>query len=106
MIWGVKLAEDKALQQLVIDGLASENLTNPPQLFDDLVWIYEAYCQLATDRPAGLAAAAIPWSSLDRFAARAGIEGEAFDDFCFLVRVLDDEWTAVQADRSKKDPPS
>jgi len=50
---------------------------------------WEAFAQLSTDRPVGLSRGAIPWSSIDRYAARHGIDGDDFNRFCALIRAMD-----------------
>ena len=50
---------------------------------------WEAFAQLSTDRPVGLTRGAIPWSSIDRYAARHGIDGDDFNRFCALIRAMD-----------------
>jgi hypothetical protein len=50
---------------------------------------WEAFTQLSTDRPVGLSRGAIPWSSIDRYAARHGIDGDDFNRFCVLIRAMD-----------------
>ena len=50
---------------------------------------WEGFAQLSTDRPIGLTRGAIPWSSIDRYAARHGIDGDDFNRFCALIRAMD-----------------
>ena len=60
---------------------------------------WEAFAQLSTDRPVGLTRGAIPWCSLDRYAARYRIEGEDFDRFCRLIRAMDAVYLAYLKDK-------
>ena len=60
---------------------------------------WEAFAQLSTDRPVGLARGAIPWSSIDRYAARHGIDGDDFNRFCALIRAMDAAYLAYFKDK-------
>ena len=63
---------------------------------------WEAFAQLSTDRPVGVTRGAIPWTSIDRYAARHGIEAEDFDRFCRMIRAMDAAYLAYLKDK----PPS
>ena len=60
---------------------------------------WEAFGQLSTDRPVGLIRGAIPWSSIDRYAARYRIEGEGFERFCRLIRAMDAAYVSHVKDK-------
>lgn len=61
-----------------------------------------AFWELNSDRPAGMAVAPIPFSTIDRFAARNGIEDEDFDTFTRLMRAMDE----VVLAHAKSDQPA
>jgi hypothetical protein len=63
---------------------------------------WEAFDQLSTDRPVALTRGAIPWSSIDRYAARYGFEAEDFGRFCRMIRAMDAAYLAYLRDK----PPS
>ena len=49
--------------------------------------IFAAWCELTNDRPLGMGGAGhIPFSSIDRYAARFGPDDQ--DDFAFFMRAL------------------
>ena len=54
-----------------------------------LLFEWMAFAELRTDRPVGIDIGAIPWSSLNAFALRHGIEGDDFEHFSHVVRELD-----------------
>jgi hypothetical protein len=54
-----------------------------------LVFEWAAFTELRTDRPVGFDVGAIPWASINAFALRHAIEGEDFERFSRLIRVLD-----------------
>lgn len=58
-------------------------------VFPHLSFEWEAFQALATDRQIGMALGPVPWSSIDRYANRYGIAGDAFDRFCDLIRAMD-----------------
>jgi hypothetical protein len=61
-----------------------------------LLGVWNAFGQLTTDRPVGVTRGAIPWGSIDRYAARYGIEDDDFDDFVQLIRAMDAVWLAAK----------
>ena len=58
-------------------------------LFPHLVFEASAFRELSTDRPVGFDRGAIPWRSIDAYAARYGLVGDDFDRFVRIVRVMD-----------------
>jgi len=48
-----------------------------------------AFRELSTDRPVGLDRGAIPWRSIDAYAARYGLVGDDFDRFVRIIRAMD-----------------
>jgi len=86
--WGDKIEwlEDLAEE----DGVEPKALQERPQLPDHLQFVWSAWWELHTDRPVGMAVGAIPFSAIDRYAARYGIDGmDHFDAFREAVRALD-----------------
>jgi hypothetical protein len=55
---------------------------------------WQAFRDLSTDRQAGFGVGPIPWTSIDQYAARHGVEGDEFERFCHLVRAMDDAYRA------------
>jgi hypothetical protein len=64
-----------------------------------------SFAQLSTDRPVGLTRGAISWSSIDRYAARHGIDGDDFNRFCALIRAMDPVYLAYLKDKQPGAPP-
>lgn len=55
----------------------------------DFAW--EAWSQLDSDRPVGMGVGRIPWTAIDRYAARHGVdEPDDFDELVELIRAMDD----------------
>jgi hypothetical protein len=48
-----------------------------------------AFRELSTDRPAAFDRGAIPWRSIDAYAARYGLIGDDFDRFVRIIRAMD-----------------
>lgn len=59
---------------------------------------WTAFWALSTDRPVGMAQGAIPWTSIDRYAARYGISNDEFDRFHDLIRALDAAFLSYKKD--------
>lgn len=69
-----------------------DSLKDAPVLFFGLADYYSAFWKLSTDRPIGMGVGQIPWSSLDRYAQREGIDEDEFVRFEYLIRVMDDAY--------------
>ncbi|WP_247362165.1 hypothetical protein [Bradyrhizobium sp. 156] len=68
-------------------------------LFPHLIFEAHAFRELSTDRPIGFDRSAIPWRSIDAFAARYGLVGDDFDRFAGIVRALDAAYLAHLKDK-------
>lgn len=78
----------------------------PPEaeLPDGAEYLYEAFWQLSTDRPqSGFAVHQIPFTAIDQYARRYGIENEEFELLLNSVRAIDEEFVAIMAERLRKD---
>lgn len=58
-----------------------------------------AFWELNSDRPVGMGVAPIPFTSIDRFAVRHGVEGEDFDFFTRMMRAMDGVALAYWSER-------
>jgi len=77
-------------------------LLTEPDLDPHLEFEFRAFNDLSRDRQSGFGLGFIPWSSIDRYAARHGIDdADAFDRFAFLIFAMDD---AYRADHAEKNP--
>lgn len=74
-------------------------IAGAPQMLWGLEAYYDAFVELSTDRQIG---GPIPWSSIDRYACRHGIEGESFEYLLRMVRALDDTFLAHCRSESEK----
>lgn len=63
----------------------------PPELPQECEFVYAAFHELKTDRSGGFSYGPIPWTAIDAYARRFGIDDlEEFEDFVFLIRAMDD----------------
>lgn len=76
---------------------------NAPSLLPGLELYLEAYMDLATCRSTAFAVERVPWTAIDQYARRNGIDGEAFDYFLALMREMDQEYIDWMNDKSKRD---
>jgi len=45
----------------------------------------------------------IPWSSIDRYAGAAGLEGDSRERFRLLIRAIDNAWLEYARDRDERE---
>lgn len=57
---------------------------------------FEAFRALTTDRPVGMGAGPIPWTSIDRYARRYGFNGDEFEELEHHIRALDSAYMEHQ----------
>jgi hypothetical protein len=63
-----------------------------PRLADRLVFAFDAFWELNTDRPMGMGIGPIPSRAIREYAKDHALSGEPLDDFLGWVRVLDGEY--------------
>lgn len=80
-------------------------LANKPDLHEGLDWYLDAFWDLSSDRPLGAMGGAgrIPFTAIDRWARRFGVDDpDAFDRLMTFVGALDATFLKLAAER---DPP-
>lgn len=80
-------------------------LRTRPDLWPHLAFVSNAFSELSSDRPLGALGGVgpIPWSSLERYAARFEIEDlDEFERFARLIRAQDRVYLADMAEKQKK----
>lgn len=70
-------------------GLPTPWWDKRPEIPDSAAWFRAAYSALTTTRPVGMSVGPIPWTAVDRYAERYGIEGDAFERLTVWVRMMD-----------------
>jgi hypothetical protein len=66
---------------------------------------WDAFWHLTTDRPVGFVTGPIPWTAVDRYAARHRIDSaDAFERFHALIRAMDGTYLD-HLERARKDKP-
>lgn len=61
----------------------------PADIFPDLIPIWNAWHELSTSRPVGMAASGVPWSEQSRYCEDHGIDGPARLRWIRLLRAMD-----------------
>jgi len=73
-----------------------------PEVADHLVFVWQAFWELNSDRAIGFAAGRIPFSAIDSYASRYGIHDiDAFDRFRTLIRAMEGARAEHQEARRK-----
>lgn len=84
------------------DNLPDE-LANPPSIPSELIFYWEAFCDLHSCRNNGMSVGCIPWSAVNEYARRYGISDYEFDDFNYVISKLDSEFIAWCDKKAKQD---
>ena len=72
------------------DGVHPKALLERPELPDHLQFVWSAWWELHTDRPMGMAVGPIPFTAIDRYASRFGVDdADHFEAFREAVRGID-----------------
>jgi hypothetical protein len=73
-----------------------------PEVSDHLGFVWSAFWELGSDRAIGFAAGPIPFTAIDAYAARYGIDDiDQFDRFRALIRAMECERADYQEERRK-----
>lgn len=104
--------EQGPVEQAIIDMAIKrrqqlpEKIANAPVVLAGLELYYEAFLELSTDREIGMGIGPIPWSSIDRYALRAGlVSDDDYADFKDLVRAMDGAFMRYEQQRTKAAKP-
>jgi hypothetical protein len=84
---------DKIMAAAAEMGVEIQNtrVTQPPELFLGFNFYIEAYWRLHTCRPQGMTEIAwIPWTAINEYAKRYGMEEVAFYRFVFFIERMDE----------------
>ena len=84
------------------DGAAPRALLNRPAIKRHHLLIWDAFHALSGDRQIGMMVGPIPFSAIDRYAARLGIVGEEFERFHALLTAMDAVHQKHLADKMKE----
>lgn len=78
----------------------------PPDLIDGVGDFLTAFWELSTDRPSGFGPGPIPFTSIDAYARRHGIDDpDEFALFSDLIREMDRAYLDKQREKTEKKKP-
>jgi hypothetical protein len=77
-------------------------INDRPELMLGLQFYWYAFWELSSDRQIGMSEGPIPWSSMDRWCRRHGINGDEFDRFILMMKHMDSEYMKHRAKSNKK----
>jgi len=86
------------------DGRAPKALSEKPELEDHLVWVYNAFSRISTDRQyfESGGCTTISWSAVNDYAIRYGIDDlDDFTRFYNLISALDAVYLRDQSEKLK-----
>lgn len=106
-MWGGRLEwlETVLAPQLAAKGLPCKPLDARPKIPPHLIPVWDAYASLERDRPLTMGGPGpIPFSSIDAYARRYGIDDLVeFDRFRRLIMAMDSQYLSHVADELAKD---
>lgn len=76
-----------------------DKIADAPRILTGLEPYYIAFWELSTDRPSGFGAGQIPWSSIDRYAAREGMGHDEYLDLIDMIRAMDRAFLAYSKEK-------
>ena len=79
-----------------------DKIANKPRLQVGLEIYWRAFWECSTDRDIGMAEGPIPWSAIDRWAFRHGIDGDDFDRLVLLLKAMDSVYIEERTKSHKK----
>lgn len=103
MQWG---AQEDFLRGLAETGKRPKALTSQPTIDESLRLLWNAFWELTGDRPYGALGlpGAIPFTAIDRYAARYGFDDkDEFARFHQLIRRMDASFIAQMSERTGDD---
>ena len=92
------------LEEMAAKGFDVPALQTRVTVLPHLSFHWGAFNSLNSDRQSGMSLGQIPWTSIDRYAQRYGIDDpDEFDRFSSLIRAMDRTFLAWHAETAKKD---
>ena len=76
-------------------------IANAPQLLPGLDFFYIAFLELSTCRDVGMGLGPIPWTAMNAYAERYGLEDDDFAEFTWLLKRLDATYLQQQDEKRK-----
>ena len=83
------------------EGKPTPALENRPELYPDLVPVWEAFVLLSPSRNVGWGAGAIPLSEVRAYCEMFEIPPEDREELLYLLRALDEEYLKLTGEKSK-----
>lgn len=84
-----------------------EGYLDRPEVQPESAFVWDAFWSLSSDRPTGMSTGPIPFSAVDRFAQRYGIDDlDEFDGFRSIIRAIDAEYLRLKAAPSDEPKPA
>jgi hypothetical protein len=85
-------------------GRMPPNCPPKPPLPSHLALFWDAFSELSSDRQSGMGLGQIPFTAIDRYAGRYGIEpGAEFEAFKYLIRRMDATYLEESAPKKEVD---
>jgi len=72
-----------------VEAEIDKRLATEPEIQASDLFYWRSYWILTSDRPVGMGMAAIPFTSIDRYATRYSLRNEEFDDLLDVVMAMD-----------------
>lgn len=82
-----------------------DKIANAPELWLGLGLYYTGFQMLTTSRSSGMGIGPISWVSISEYCLVNEIDGEARDDFIYLINAMDSAYLTHVNDKSKTKPP-
>ncbi len=79
-----------------------DKIKNRPQLTSGLEFYWRAFTELSADRDIGMAEGHIPWTAMNQWALRHGIQGDEFERFVSILRIVDTAYMEKRHSQHKK----
>lgn len=95
--------DDDGVRQMMAEGRPGFWDNQPPLLHSEQE-VYDAFWELGTCRYIGMSMGAIPFTAIDAYSTRHGIDGEEFERFNYLIRRLDRLWIKHQSEKRETQP--
>lgn len=90
-------------QQLLPHEQLPEFLQNEPTVADHLLFFYDAFWELDSERQLGMVAGPVPWSSIMLYANTLCLDEYQTDLLMYFIRAMDRVYLKFHADKNKKD---
>ncbi|MFZ1074804.1 MAG: hypothetical protein WAN50_00290 [Minisyncoccia bacterium] len=96
-------ANQGVLRQVLPHEQVPECIVNTPKVLDHLLFYYDAFWELDSERQIGMGVGPIPWSSIMLYASFCCLDEFQTEQLLYFIRAMDKVYLQYHSDKNKSE---